>query len=319
MIQSLKYIIISLFVLVLQLQAQDVRVFADTDSTEYIVGDYITYSLELRYPKGITVTIPSVKDSIDNLDFIKEGKTIKEESDTEIYELHQFIFSRYDSNDVIIPAYNIAFTSDGTNIQNVRVNQVSILVKTIEVDAQADIQDVKAPIRIPLNWLLIIIIISVLLIIVAASYFGYRYYKKKHTPQEQKEIRITILPFEKALNKLSELDEKKLWQRGMVKKYHSEITEIIRDYFEERFHFQALEMTTPEIIASIKSREVTLEVIAKTEEFLANADMVKFAKFKPMPTVNEEMMKEACFIVDNTKNKSAETELAKMSESNNAE
>ena len=78
-------------------------------------------------------------------------------------------------------------------------------------------------------------------------------------------------------------------------------------------------MTTPEIIDSIKSRDVKIEVITKTEEFLANADMVKFAKFQPMPTVNEEMMKEAYFIVDFTKNKAAEKELQNMKEDDNAE
>jgi len=84
-------------------------------------------------------------------------------------------------------------------------------------------------------------------------------------------------------------------------------------------HFKALEMTTPEIIENIGSREVKSEVVLKTEEFLANADMVKFAKFQPMPTVNEAMMKEAYFIVDNTKNRTAESELMNMKENENAE
>lgn len=301
------------------MQAQNVQVFADTDSVEYTVGDYINYSLELRYPKGVTVTIPSVKDSIKNLDFIKEEEPILQESETEIYELHKYIFSRYDSNDVIIPAYDIAYTTDGTNFQYVRVNQVNILVKTIEVDAQADIQDVKAPIRIPLDWLLIIIVILVLTLIALTSFFGYKYYKRKHSSSEPTEIQVKVLPFEKALNKLHELEDKKLWQQGQVKEYHSEITGIIRDYFEDRYHFQALEMTTPEIIKSIKSRDVKVEVVAKTEEFLANADLVKFAKFQPIPTVNEEMMEEAYFIVDNTKNKAAENELLKMKENSDVE
>lgn len=303
----------------LHLQAQDIQVFADTDSSEYVVGDYIYYSLEIKYSKGITVTIPSIKDSISNLEFIKEEPLIREESDSEIYELRKYIFSRYDSSDVWIPTYNIAYTTDGTNVQYAKVNPVNILVKTIEVDSQSDIKDVKAPIRIPLDWLTIIIIILVLILVALLSYLGYRYYKKKHTPEPQKEIKITVLPYQKALANLHELEDKKLWQQGMIKEYHTEVTGIIRDYFEERFHFQALEMTTPEIIDSIKSRDVKIEVITKTEEFLANADMVKFAKFQPMPTVNEEMMKEAYFIVDFTKNKAAEKELQNMKEDDNAE
>ena len=303
----------------LHLQAQDIQVFADTDSSEYVVGDYIHYSLEIKYSKGITVTIPSIKDSISNLEFIKEEPLIREESDSEIYELRKYIFSRYDSSDVWIPTYNIAYTTDGTNVQYAKVNPVNILVKTVEVDSQSDIKDVKAPIRIPLDLLTIIIIILVLILVALLSYFGYRYYKKKHTPEPQKEIKITVLPYQKALANLHELEDKKLWQQGMIKEYHTEVTGIIRDYFEERFHFQALEMTTPEIMDSIKSRDVKIEVITKTEEFLANADMVKFAKFQPMPTVNEEMMKEAYFIVDFTKNKAAEKELQNMKEDDNAE
>ena len=308
------YILLLFITLSLNVKAQNVQAFADTDSTEYIVGDYIYYILEVKYPKGVKVTIPSVKDSINNLEFIKEEPSVKQESGSEIYELHKYIFSKYDSSDVTIPSYNIAYSTDGTNVQYVRVNPVNIIVKTIEVDPQADIQDVKKPIRIPLDWMAILIIALIVLAIVLLAFFGYKYYKKKHTPIKPQKVKITVLPYQKALGQLHQLEEKKLWQQGKVKEYHSEITGIIRDYFEERFHFDALEMTTPEIIDNLKSRHVTTDVVVKTEEFLQNADMVKFAKFQPMPTVNEEMMKEAYFIVDNTKNKAAESELAKLKE-----
>ena len=317
--QIIKYISIVILTASVNLQAQNIHVFADTDSSEYVVGDYIVYSLEIKYPKGTTVTVPSVKDSISNLEFIKEEPLYRDDSGAEIYELHKYIFSKYDSSDIWIPDYNIAYTSDGTNVRYAKVNPVNILVKTVEVDPQSDLKDVKSPIRIPLDLLTIIIIILFLIIAAIVSYFGYKYYKKKHTLPQSEKIKITVLPYQKALTNLHELEDKKLWQQGMIKEYHTEVTGIIRDYFEDRFHFQALEMTTPEIMENIKSREVKIEVIAKTEDFLANADMVKFAKFQPMPTVNEEMMKEAYFIVDNTKNKAAENELMNMKEINTDE
>ena len=62
-------------------------------------------------------------------------------------------------------------------------------------------------------------------------------------------------------------------------------------------------MTTKETIENLKVKDVDEKVIVTTEEFLANADMVKFAKFQPMPTVNEDMMKEAYLIVNDTKKK----------------
>ena len=51
--------------------------------------------------------------------------------------------------------------------------------------------------------------------------------------------------------------------------------------------------TSPEHSANI--------IIEITYDFLSNADLVKFAKFKPMASINEEMMKQATEIVEKTK------------------
>lgn len=281
--------------------AQEVKVFATTDTTEYIVGDYIKYSIELKYPKDYNVIIPMIKDSIDNLSFINNGEIIRKEEANEIVEIRHFIFSKYDSSEVTIPSFYIPYTINGGEPQFAYVNPVDIVVKTIEVDQQAEIQDVKAPIRIPLDWLLISIIALSVLALIVAGYFGYKYYRTKNSGKIVEKPELIIPPFEKALAKLHNLEEQKLWQQGYIKEYHSEVTGIIRDYFEDRFNFMALEMTTSEIIINLKSKDVTTEVLKTTEEFLENADMVKFAKYQPMPTVNELMIHEAYLIVNDTK------------------
>ncbi len=294
-------ILIILFVALQNISAQDVKVFATTDTTEYIVGDYIDYTIELKYPKGVSIVIPMVKDSVDNLIFIKNGEIVQKEEGTEVYELRHFIFSKYDSSDVTIPSFHIPYTIDGGEPQFAFVNPVDIVVHTIEVNQEVEIQDVKDPKRIPLDWLLILAIGLLILGLIVGSYFGYKYYQKKKSGKVIEEPVIVILPYDKAITKLNELEEKKLWQEGLIKEYHSEVTGIVRDYFEDRFNFMALEMTTKEILSQLKGRAVTTEVIVTAEEFLANADMVKFAKFQPMPTVNEAMMKEAYLIVNETK------------------
>ncbi len=293
--------LIFLFVALQNISAQEVHVSATTDTLEYIVGDYIDYTIELKYPKGINVVIPMVKDSIDNLVFIKNGEVIQKKEGNETYELRHFIFSKYDSTDVTIPSFYIPYTIDGGEPQFARVNPVDIVVHTIEVNQQVEIQDVKEPKRIPLDWLLISIIAILVLALLVGSYFGYKYYQKKKSGKVIEKPVIIIPPYDKAIAKLNELDEKKLWQDGMTKEYHSEVTGIVRDYFEDRFDFNSLEMTTKETIENLKIKDVNEKVIVTTEEFLANADMVKFAKFEPMPTVNEAMMKEADLIVNETK------------------
>lgn len=299
-------LLVTLFIAFQTVIAQDVKVFATTDTTEYTVGDYINYSIEMKYPKGVNLVIPTITDSISNLTFIKNGEMVKKEVGNEISEIRHFIFSKYDSSEVTIPSFHISYSANGGNPQFVQVNSVDIVVKTIEVNQQAEIQDIKAPIRIPIDWLLVSIIAILVLALIVASYFGYKYYQKKKLGKVVVEPEIILTPFEKAIANLTKLEEKKLWQQGEIKEYHSELTGIVRDYFENKYNFIALEMTTSEIISNLKLKEVNFEVIKTTEEFLENADMVKFAKFKPMPTINETMMKQAYLIVNKTNQTSNE-------------
>jgi hypothetical protein len=99
---------------------------------------------------------------------------------------------------------------------------------------------------------------------------------------------------------LNHLEEEQLWQKGKVKEYHSNITGIIRGYFEERFNLPALELTTSEQMQQLRNVKAAEIILDETDKFLTNADLVKFAKFNPLPTVNDEMMKQAKNIVTKT-------------------
>ena len=86
----------------------------------------------------------------------------------------------------------------------------------------------------------------------------------------------------------------------MIKEYHSRITEIIRKYFDERFNLHAMELTTNEVMDLLRTKNEAQVIFDITNDFLNNADLVKFAKFQPMSSINEEMMKQAFSIVNKT-------------------
>ncbi len=281
--------------------AQNITVSASTDTTDYLVGDYIKYNLELTYAKNVKVFLPSVKDSIKNLEFIKELKSSREEKNNKIIEKHIYIFSKYDSAVVTAPSYKIYYqTANDTSKHFVVVNPITITVKTLPVEPQKDIRDVKEPIKVPVNLLFIILLILLIILFLIAAYFIYNYIKKKRENKTVLTPELIIPPHEIALNSLKELEQKKLWQQGLIKEYHSEITGIIRKYFEDRFKFRALEMTSSEILACLSYLDEGKYIVDLASEFFNNADMVKFAKFHPMPSVNEEMMKQAYKIVNDT-------------------
>jgi len=74
---------------------------------------------------------------------------------------------------------------------------------------------------------------------------GYMIYRSKHEviEFEEKEEVIIRPAHVVSLEKLNQLDSKKLWQKGEIKAYQSELTYIIREYLENRFGIHALEST----------------------------------------------------------------------------
>ena len=77
------------------------------------------------------------------------------------------------------------------------------------------------------------------------------------------------------------MEKEQLWQQGQVKTYYSRLTDIMREYIENRYDIQALELTTDEILEKIEKVNVHDELLDKLKSMLQTADMVKFAKAKP--------------------------------------
>ena len=301
MVRFFRILIFFLAVGITNLNAQNITISASTDTTHYKVGDFIRYQLEIKYDKSISIKNPTVKDSIKVLDFIEQLPSEKVELDGKITEKLNFIFSKYDSAEVTIPSIKVFYTIGGdSSVKYLESPEVRILVSTLPVDMQKDFADIKAPISIPLPWWIILLVIVIIVGLILGGYFLVKYYKKKKLLKSNILPQIEIPSHEIALTELNELKQKKMWQSGMVKEYHTEITGIVRKYFEHRFNFNALEMTSAEIMGVISYLKDSKPITETADNFFRNADLVKFAKFEPLPEVNEEMMSQAFEIVNNT-------------------
>lgn len=280
--------------------AQPFEVRAKTDKKEYKVGDYITYSIIVVHNGNLKLTAPSIKDSLKGAELIRNYAVSKEEKEGKTITKFDYVVSVYDSADITIPPIPVLYTQKGKAKEKALTNSVSFAVRTLKVEAETDIRDVKEPIRIPLDWKTVLLWVLIVLIIAGLIVYGIIYYRKKKAVKTGQAVYIRKEPHETALDALAYLESRKLWQSGKVKEYHSEITDIIRRYFEERFNIPALEMTTAELTEKLASLSSAAAVAGVCSDFLNNADLVKFAKFVPMDSVNEEMMQQAYSIVRST-------------------
>jgi len=299
--------------------AQTISVDAKVDSSQYLIGDLIHFTISAEYSKDIKLLRPSVTDSLKGLEILGSEEPTLMEKDGKKISKFNFTFAKYDSGNVTIPSINLFYLigkdtsdsklsnlSEGELLKNPKVrvlktNPVSFRVNLVEVDLKKDIKDVKDPLKIPYNWKELLLWILIALVVIGTIIYFYLRYKKKKSGLADEEKIIKLPPHITALNRLRKLREEQLWQQGLVKEYHSRITEIIRVYFEERFNLPALEMTTAETLSKLNKNKEAEVILTTVKNFLTNADLVKFAKFVPLKSVNEEMMMQAEEIVNKTK------------------
>lgn len=126
----------------------------------------------------------------------------------------------------------------------------------------------------------------ILIGVAGLGYLIYYFIKRNKKPVEEEILYAS--PIEKATAHLKSLEKKSLVERGEVKEYYSELTDIARTYIEEAIEIPAMESTTDELIAAFKIAVVkkklslTEETIKNLEKVLKQADLVKFAKSKPL-------------------------------------
>ena len=95
-----------------------------------------------------------------------------------------------------------------------------------------------------------------------------------------------------AFRELEKLNDEELWQKGEFKLYYTRLTEILRQYLENRYKVYSMEMTTFETLeALVKTGFKKDDSYTRLKSVLTGADLVKFAKYIPENTENENHFK----------------------------
>ena len=75
--------------------------------------------------------------------------------------------------------------------------------------------------------------------------------------------------------------ESGLLERGDFKTYYSLLSENLRRFLEESLAIEAMEQTTSELADALQEGEVDTALREQVIDYLAAADLVKFARFHP--------------------------------------
>lgn len=281
-----------IFLLSSTVLAQEVRLIAKTEADTFRLGGWIDVQVEGMFNTPVDTIAPVVKDSVGLLEVIKV-----ERNGTEPKWLIRL--TTIDSGKVFLPPIEFDYKVKGdTSTRKAYTNSLLLNIASVTINPKGEIKDIKPPMNAP--WLFEDFLpYLIALIVIGALAYGFYYYwgKKKQKQDLLANIKVIIPPHREALTALRLLEEKKLWQQGLVKQYYSEVTEIIRHFFERRWGIIALELTTDEILLQMKHIPEALRVWKEMDSFFITADLVKFAKYEPSPAEHENEMRSAYEIV----------------------
>lgn len=286
--------------------AQETKVEAKLDQTRIKLGDQTIFRLQAHLPTNGQVDFPVLSDTISSkIQIVEMGKT-----DT-LSDQHkpgsrtisrQYKITSFEAGLHMIPSYS--FTSKGGKLWT---QAIPLEVTEVKIDTTKAIYDIKEPLAVSYsfmdwlrdNWKWVLLV--VLGILVLAGLIWYFVKKRKNRPEKVVPEKPAIPLHTLALEKLNALKSEKYWEQGQVKRYHSELTDIIREYLEKRYGINALEQTSEEIFVGLKHLDITERNRDLLRQMLLLADLVKFAKASPINTENEQSMENAISFVMNTR------------------
>lgn len=274
------------------------KVSIEIDTANIRIGEQ--FLLKISVNDTANVIFPKKLENLKNLEIVTNQKI-----DTFANSLiKKYLMTGFDSGAFYIPSQQIFIKNRSYLTDSVLVNVATVAVDTSQqkmfpikaIQSEPIIFDDFKP-----------YIIWVILVLILIAGLGYYLITRKKIVSPDEEITPIAPPYDEAIEKLHELDNKLLWQNNEVKKYYSELTEIIRIYIEKELKIPALEITTFELVKKLSSSNTSNAVntpkqtIKKLNALFNEADLVKFAKSKPLSHEIENDRKNAEDVINELK------------------
>lgn len=282
--------------------AQQKQVVTSIDTIKNKIGAEFKLSIKTTVDTSSKVIFPKLK-NVGALEVIQSYPIDTVKTDGRYELVKKYGLTQFDSGRYVIPSIKIFINSKPFLTDSLLVEVANVKVDTLK-QKMFDIKGIAQADNSIGDWWKYLLI-AVLIIGIGAFIY---WYIKKHQ-KKKLEAEIFKTPIEKATSLLDTLEKKELWQKGEVKAYYSELTDITRNYIEEAIEIPAMESTTSELIQGLRAasvkKKMTLsqEIIENLERVLRQADLVKFAKSKPLDfeiTEDRNKIQKAILTLDNS-------------------
>ncbi len=281
-----------------------VTVDSKIDSIQILIGEQTGLTLEVTARKGARVKMPDFKPS----QYITPGVEVLESTAADTSEIdgglvkitRRYTLTSFDENLYYIPPMKVSVDGKTYKSRNLALKVLTVPVDTLHPekfyppkgvqDNPFDWSDWGVPF-----WVSLVCVLAMLL-----SYYLWTRLKENKPVIVHVRIVKKVPPHQKALSEIERLKEERVATSDDQKNYYTLLTDVIRKYIKERFGFNAMEMTSSEIIDRLRSNGDE-GMVRELKELFMTADLVKFAKYSTHLNENDSNLVNAIEFINTTK------------------
>lgn len=286
------------------LVAAQVQVEQRIDSVRMLIGEQTILRLKVNVKKGSNALMPFFQPSQQ----LTEGVEVLSQSDVDTTELdngmvslrRNYVITSFDEKLYAIPPLPVKVDGKTYKGEMVALKVISIPVDTLHPEKFYPPKPVQPNPFLWSEWsgLFWLSVLS-LLVLLALGYFVQRL---RHNKPVIAKIRLVrkVPAHEAAMREIEDIKKQRVENQEGQKAYYTKLTNTLRAYIVKRFGFNAMEMTSSEIIDRL-SQEKDQTMIEELRNLFQTADLVKFAKYETLINENDRNLVNAIHFIDQTK------------------
>ena len=269
------------------------------DSLKGSLGDVITFGWDISHAEGAALTFREI-------DLEGTGIEVLEREVTHIEGGSNLRFTTaiYDSVGIYSFPPSVVYVEDTNGLDSVFLGGPDLEITSVLSPSDTTFRDIKGihNIRTPIN----LIYVALFIIVLGVAYLIYFLINRRTKSEKSNEVQKIIVPPEEAhviaLRAFDSLKRTKYIRFEQFKEFYSELTRILKQYYENRYLVDALEQTTSEFLVTMDSMsEFDSDMIKDSQGLLEKADFIKFAKAKSDEIESGKALTLAIDLVNRTK------------------
>ena len=295
---------------VLSASAQ-VSVEAVIDSIQIFVGQQAHVTLTATAKENAKVEFPQFKST----EYITPGVEVLDRKELEQQPQDNGFVSRsmvytmtsFDDTLYYLPPMTVKIDGKPYKSKSLALKVLTFEVDTLHADQFFGPKDVQDNPFQWSDWSLPFWLSVLMLILLAVTY--YLYLRLRDNKPIISHIRIVkrLLPHQKAMKEIEQIKADKMVNSENSKEYYTKLTDTLRKYIEERYGFNAMEMTSSEIIERLTASQ-DQKSLDELRQLFTTADLVKFAKYSTLINENDANLVNAIEFINQTKLESVPVE-----------